>query len=57
MDSSTLYDLGQFRPFWARKRGETAKENWTGGKFNLVMFLDMGLLSLNSIFSAPNGQK
>ena len=35
----------------------TPKENWTGGKFNLVMFLDMGLLSLNSIFSAPHGQK
>ena len=40
---------GHFRP---EKGGETAKENWTGGKFNLVMFLDMGLLFLNSIFSA-----
>ena len=35
----------------------SVKENWTGEKFNLVMFLDMGLLSLNSIFSAPHGQK
>ena len=28
-----------------------------GGKVDLVMFSDMGLLTLNPIFSAPNGQK
>ena len=57
MDSSTLYDLVQFRPFWARKRGgkPPRKLDLRKGKFSHVLV--MGLLTLNPIYSGPHGQK
>ena len=51
------YDLDQFRPFWARKRGgkPPRKLDLRKGKFSHVLV--MGLLTLNQIYSGPHGQK
>ena len=50
------WEIGYTQAILGQKKGGNPHKNFTWGKVNLVMFLDIGLLSLNPIFSAPHGQ-
>ena len=57
MDSSTLYDLGQFRPFWARKRGGNHQRKLVLRKGEFNHLFSYGVTHFKSNFLSPPWSK